>query len=518
MMMATVAAVPVLASAPLPVFEVAPWASIQASTLNPRKSFDRGKLEDLARSMAHGVGIIEPLIVRQAGKRGAYELVAGERRWRAAEIAGLTEVPVIVKVLTDVQVLELMVIENNQREDINALEEADGFRKLTRLGVGIDTIATRLGRSRKYIYDRLKLFDLVPTAQQLLLADRITAGHAILLARLTKDQQAAAIDPGGDHGPMRRSPLFEYEAAALTHAECDAQETAAKTDPYVGLKAKSVRELDHWISDHCRFDPKTRVNQELFAETARAVETAAKVVQITENHYTQPEAKEGNAARIYHGSSWKRADGLLVYAYGRKPTPSKTCAKSVLGVIVAGPGRGQAFAVCVDKDCDVHWKAERLAREKAASGDASAQSRAAARQQAFLDRYAAQRKKEQDARVAWQQAAPQVRQALQAKVVAGAPVAVLAAIVGDHYGRDSGDWRPEAIKAAGAPKTADAWLRVLALAVVLALVDDDWSGPRELPAIAKALGVNLAQVLKKAAVQTSAPAAKASVKTARKKR
>jgi ParB family chromosome partitioning protein len=502
-----------IAAPPPPIgFHLLPLKMIVPSPLNPRKRFDEGKLRELAASMGGGVGIIEPLIVRPCGPKGplkptdvgrippvGYELVAGERRWRAAAIADLPEAPVVIKALTDVQVLELMVIENNQREDINALEEADGYRKMTTLGVPIDTLAARLGRSRKYVYDRIKLFDLVPAAQSLLLADHITAGHAILLARLTPAQQQAAVD--------LESPLFVHEQSSLTPAEQTAQQQATKTDPYAGLKVRSVRELDAWISDHCRFDPKTPVNRELFPDTARAVEAAVKVVQITRDTYTQPDAKEGNTQRIYHGSSWKRADGAPDYEtyYGAgRPKASKVCERSALGVVVAGPGRGEAFQVCVDKDCDVHWKAERLARAKAAKQTTSAKS-SAARQQAADTRWEAQQKKERAAREAWQQAVPQIHAALEPKI-ATAAVLVVASIVGDAYDSEANDWRSEAIKRLGTPKTAEAWLRVFALCVVLSLADDSWTGPRRLPAIAKALGVDLAKVLKKAAVQTSAPA------------
>ena len=515
--MATAAAAPVPpapSSAPLPVFEVVPWASIQASPLNPRKNFNRAKLEDLARSMAGGAGIIEPLIVRQVGKKaGAYELVAGERRWRAAEIAGLTDVPVMVKSLTDVQALELMVIENNQREDINALEEAQGFHALTTRGVNIDRIQSRIGRSRKYVYDRLKLLDLVPAAQQLLLADRINAGHAILLARLTKPQQERAIAVESDHRG-RHCALFEHERTLPTELELESQEQTEKTDPYVGLKAKSVRELDAWISEHCRFEAKAPVNRELFPETARAVETAAKVVQITENTFTQPEVKEGNAARIYHGSSWKRADGSLVYAFGKKPTPSKTCAKSVLGVIVAGPGRGQAFAVCVNKDCDVHWKAERVAREKAATGGPAAAARYKEQQERDRKRREAEEAREKAARATWAKARPAIVEAFAVHLKTAA-IGVVADIVAKRL--RTGHLKGAAAQL-GAAKSGEDWLRHLALSELMEIASSDWWGPRELPRYGKALGVDVAKALKKATVvQTSAPAAtpaaKASVKT-----
>jgi ParB family chromosome partitioning protein len=504
-------------AAPLPTFDVVPWASIQASPLNPRQRFDRGTLEELAASMAGGVGIIEPLIVRPFGKKaGAYELVAGERRWRAAEIAGLSEVPVLVKPLTDVQVLELMVIENNQREDINALEEAKGFHALRTRGVDIAHIQARIGRSRKYVYDRLKLLDLVPAAKALLLEERITAGHAILLARLTKAQQEKAITV--DDGDARH-PLFVGEESCLSPAEDFADGAASEKDPYVGLKARSVRELDAWIAEHCRFDPAAAVNRELFPDTVSAVEEAVKVIHITRNHYTQPDAKDGSTQRIYHSASWKPADGRPDYDhfYGRgTPKASKTCDRSVLGLVVAGRGRGEAFQVCVDKVCDVHWKTERLAREKASTGG-SAQARYKEQQAREAKRREAEEAREKRARAAWSRARPAIVKAFadKLKTVAVGPVADVVA-----KRLRTGHLAGAAAMLGGQPKTADDWLRHLVLSELLEIASSDWWGPRDLPRYGKAFGVDVAKVLKAAAVQTSAPdaPAKASAKKATKKR
>src|SRR5690242_17506232 len=148
-------------------FQMMERSRIQPSPLNPRKYFDPAKLQELAASMGNGVGVIEPLVVRPRPDLNAYELVAGERRWRASEIAGVTDLPVIVKSLTDQQVIEMMLIENGQREDVNPLEEGDGFKKALELGAfdNVDALAAHVGKSRRYVYDHLKLVDdLVPEA------------------------------------------------------------------------------------------------------------------------------------------------------------------------------------------------------------------------------------------------------------------------------------------------------------------------------------------------------------------
>src|SRR5262249_45435716 len=148
--------------------------------------------------------IVEPLVCRRKTYDAIrLELVAGERRLRAAKLARLPKVPVIIRQLTDDQALEIMVIENNQRQDVNPLEEGDGYAKLLQLrkreGFGIEQLAARIGRSTKYVYDRIKLLDLIPAARKLVLDGTLTAGHAILIARLKKEQQESAVDFDNRH-------------------------------------------------------------------------------------------------------------------------------------------------------------------------------------------------------------------------------------------------------------------------------------------------------------------------------
>src|SRR3990167_9460359 len=177
------------------VFEVVDIRRLKESPLNPRQHYDPKKIEELAESMNGAAGIIEPLVVRHGKDDGALEIVAGSRRYRAATLAGLSRIPVIIRDLDDAKVLEIMVIENNQREDVNALEEAEGYKRLIEHKYNLEVLAAKIGRSAKYIYDRLKLLQLVPEAKTLLLSDKISPGHAILLARLKPEEQKRAIDP-----------------------------------------------------------------------------------------------------------------------------------------------------------------------------------------------------------------------------------------------------------------------------------------------------------------------------------
>jgi ParB family chromosome partitioning protein len=137
---------------------------VQASPHNPRKRFEEGPLRELAESIrTHGV--LQPLVVRPLGE--GWEVVAGERRWRAAKLAGIGEVPVVVRELNDVQAAEVQILENLQREDIAPMEEAAGFKRLIDLGAYTpDTLAERLGKSRSHVYGRLRLLKVTPEVQE----------------------------------------------------------------------------------------------------------------------------------------------------------------------------------------------------------------------------------------------------------------------------------------------------------------------------------------------------------------
>jgi ParB/RepB/Spo0J family partition protein len=324
------------------------------SPWNPRKHFHQGKLEELAASIREH-GVITPLLARPASSKDGedtYELAAGHRRFRASRLAGQDVVPVLVRDLTDIQFLEVLTIENLQRDDVHPLEEAQGYQELiTRGGYDAQRIADRVGKSIKYIYDRIKLLQLIPEAKKLFLSDRITAGHAILLARLKKEDQARVVDPKNvDYNGSNRAALWEHEMQQF-HPLLDAEHRKArKEDPYLELKTKSVRELEAWIDDHIRLDLKRDRDPLLFPEIAEVVATAQemnlKVVPVTYDHVLKDDARADE--KTYGNKSWKRADGK----HG-----SKTCDHSVTGWVAAGPGRGEAFPVCIAKEkCKVHWK------------------------------------------------------------------------------------------------------------------------------------------------------------------
>lgn len=170
------------------------------SKTNPRKDFK--DLGDLASSIKEK-GILEPLLVRMTGNHLSakckdpiitYEIVAGERRFRAAELAGLTEVPCIIRDLTDQQVIEVQVIENMQRQDLTPLEEATGYKTLhEKHGYSWDDLAAKIGKSKTYIYRRLNLLNLIPAAQQKLSSGEWPVSWAEELTRILDPQDQAEI-------------------------------------------------------------------------------------------------------------------------------------------------------------------------------------------------------------------------------------------------------------------------------------------------------------------------------------
>lgn len=178
---------------------VLPVDQIYPNPDQPRRTFDDQALQDLTASIAEK-GIIQPLIVRQRpSSTGKFEIVAGERRWRAAQRAQLHEVPVIVRDFTDIEVLEVAIIENIQRSDLNAIDEAAGYKQLMeKFGRTQDEMGKALGKSRSHIANLVRLLSLPDTVQAFLADGRLSAGHArTLVGHPDADRLAAEIVKGG---------------------------------------------------------------------------------------------------------------------------------------------------------------------------------------------------------------------------------------------------------------------------------------------------------------------------------
>jgi ParB/RepB/Spo0J family partition protein len=187
-------------------------ACITPSLTNPRKRFDEAQLAELTDSVKRH-DVLQPILLRPNGKEGHYELVAGERRFRAAKAAGLVDIPATVRELSDTDVLEIQVVENLQREDLHELEEAEGYEKLLKCAhpngdkYSIEEIAAKVGKSRSYVFARLKLLALCPEARKAFFAGELDASKALLIARIghhdTQRQALKDVTKGEyDRGPM----------------------------------------------------------------------------------------------------------------------------------------------------------------------------------------------------------------------------------------------------------------------------------------------------------------------------
>lgn len=177
---------------------------------NVRKHVDQEQLKELAASIREK-GLIEPIVVRSLSPVGGgndgsgFEVVAGSRRYRAAKLAGLAEVPCIVRELSDEQALEIQVIENVQRVDVTPLEEAEGFQRLMDVGTyDVKALAVKLGKSIEYVYARLKLQKLSERAKESLAGGKISAAHGVLLAALDEVEQGKVLRDAGSEPSVRR--------------------------------------------------------------------------------------------------------------------------------------------------------------------------------------------------------------------------------------------------------------------------------------------------------------------------
>src|SRR5207245_8915863 len=164
-----------------------PLSQIRPCPFQPRKDFGPEALKELADSIREQ-GIVQPLVVRE--RNGHLELIAGERRWRAAQMLGLAEVPVIIRQADDRAVLELALIENLQRENLNPIEEAQGYAQLIeQFQLKQEEVALKVGKSRAVVANALRLLKLAPLLQDYLRQGRLSVGHAKVILALTTDQE-----------------------------------------------------------------------------------------------------------------------------------------------------------------------------------------------------------------------------------------------------------------------------------------------------------------------------------------
>ncbi len=218
-------------------FILAAIHEVRPNLRQPRKEFDDDAIAELSLSIKEK-GVLQPLIVRRAGT--GYEIIAGERRWRAAQKAGVTKVPIIIKEASDGEALELALIENLQRQDLNPIEEASGYHHLIEtFGLTHEEVAARIGKDRSTITNQLRLLRLPEEAQRALVEGEITAGHAraILSLGSPAEMQSAL-------SAIRKQKLSVRNTESLVKKMSGAgkkEEKESDEDPYVRSLADELK-------------------------------------------------------------------------------------------------------------------------------------------------------------------------------------------------------------------------------------------------------------------------------------
>lgn len=207
-----------------------PVDAIQPNPLQPRRVFEDNRLEELAQSIRAN-GIIQPLVVRLVN--GRYQLVAGERRWRAAKLAGVALVPVVVREIPDNRLLEITLIENIQREDLNPMETAHAFARLSaELNLNAEQIGLRTGKDRTTVINLMRLLQLPPDIQQLISEGKLTAGHGRCLLSLPKAELQREVSERAIGGGWSVRQV-EQTCARMTAGKTPKHVDEAKIDPNV---------------------------------------------------------------------------------------------------------------------------------------------------------------------------------------------------------------------------------------------------------------------------------------------
>ncbi len=345
-----------------------PLASLTESAMNPRRSFDEAALNELAESIRNQ-GLLSPLLVRPKGPQ-SFEIVAGARRYRAAQLAGQESVPVRIVELTDAQALETSIVENLIRAEVHPMEEASGFRALLNLEepkYSIEQISARTAKTPAYITGRLKLTDLVPAVVEVFYRDEIGTGHALLLAKLQPAQQEEALTAcfredyvsGGKPRrillPVRqlqewieRHILLELDSAPFPKddAELVPEAGACLTCPKrTGFNTLLFAEIkaDACTSPDC-------YQSKVDAFVAKTIVAKPKLVQIT-RAYGKPQDDSPAIPRNQY-----------VEIRAEKPTNQKqaewpeykTCKYTTEAIVTEGSDKGELRRICSNADCSIH--------------------------------------------------------------------------------------------------------------------------------------------------------------------
>lgn len=246
--------------------QIVKLTKVEPSREQPRKQFDADALQELAESIKQ-FGVLQPLLVQK--KEDYYEIIAGERRWRASKLAGLKEVPVIVKEFTEQEAVEISLIENIQREDLNPIEEAMAYKRLMEeFHLKQDVIAERVSKSRTAVTNSMRLLKLDDRVQQMLIDEMISTGHArALLALESKDAQAeAAVKVFDEKLSVRETERLVKELLNPVQKKEEKPKNQAEELVYKNLEEKIKQIIGSKVAINRRTDNKGKIEIEYYSQ------------------------------------------------------------------------------------------------------------------------------------------------------------------------------------------------------------------------------------------------------------
>ncbi|HVW79049.1 MAG TPA: ParB/RepB/Spo0J family partition protein [Alloacidobacterium sp.] len=347
-----------------------PVSLLFESDTNPRRHFDEAFLKELAESIrTHGV--LSPLLVRPKGER--FEIVFGAQRYRAAQIADASTVPVSIREMTDAQVLEAQLVENLQRRDVHPLEEAQGFAALLKLDepkYSIEQIAAKCGKTPAYIAARLKLTELAPAVAEAFAKDEIGVGHALLLAKLQQEQQEQALSACYQESygngtkpkrillPVRHLQQWIEQNIFLELASAPFSKEDAQLVPEAGSCVDCPKRTGHNVllftdlgarqPDSCS-DPKC-FQAKLDAHVKQTIAAKPKLVQIS-TAYGLP---KDSSAVIPRGKYVEVRQDKPQRKEQRDWPEYKACKYTTEAIVTEGTEKGETKRVCTNPECPIH--------------------------------------------------------------------------------------------------------------------------------------------------------------------
>ena len=344
-----------------------PLLSLTESANNPRSTFDDKALDELAESIK-AQGVLSPLVVRPKGGH-SYEIVAGARRFRAAQRAGLEYVPVRISELSDAQAVEVSIVENLQRRDVHPLDEANGYVALLSLDYSIEQIASKCGKSPAYVTVRTRLAQLAPVVVEAFSKDEIGVGHALLLAKLQPEQQEQALaacyqEAYGNGGKSKRillpvrnlqqwiehNILLELAAAPFSKEDAQLLSEAGSCIECPKRTGHNVLLFDGISPRHDSCSDPNCYAAKLEMHVKQTVAAKPKLVQIS-TAYGKP--AEGSAAIPRNKYVEIRQDKPQKKEQRDWPE-YKTCRFTSEAIVTEGSEKGELRRVCVNPDCPVH--------------------------------------------------------------------------------------------------------------------------------------------------------------------